>query len=230
MRTVVCLKWGNKYSPQYVNVLYNMVTRHSTIDRFICLTENPKNLNPNIEVIPLPDMPLHGWWFKLYAFSKDLKLKGDVLFLDLDLVILQNIEQLWNYEPEHFTIIRDFNRKTHHDWCKFNSSAFRFDAKTYHWIWDEFQKNYNAIVSRNHGDQDHLYSILQKQAKTWPDEWIQSYKWEIRNKDELGIINGKRNFTSIKNPKIDHRCLIAVFHGDPKPDQTNDPIILENWK
>lgn len=230
MRTVVCLKWGDKYSPQYVNTLYNMVCRHSSIDRFICLTENSSNLNRNIEIFPLPKMPLHGWWFKIYAFSKDLQLDGKVLFLDLDLVILKNIDQIWEYEADNFTIIRDFNRNAHPDWCKFNSSAFRFDAKSYHWIWDDFQKKHKEIISRNPGDQDYLYSILQKTAKTWPDSWIQSYKWEIRNKNELGMINGKRNFTSIKNPIINDKCMITVFHGDPKPDQTKDPIIIENWR
>ena len=29
MNHVVCVKWGNKYVPEYVNVLYNMVKRHT---------------------------------------------------------------------------------------------------------------------------------------------------------------------------------------------------------
>ena len=38
---VVCLKWGNKYSAEYVNKLYSMVKRNLTIDyEFVCFTEN----------------------------------------------------------------------------------------------------------------------------------------------------------------------------------------------
>ena len=51
---VVCLKWGDKYGPEYVNKLYRMVQRNLTIDHeFVCFTENPANLDLGIKVIDL---------------------------------------------------------------------------------------------------------------------------------------------------------------------------------
>ena len=39
-RIVLCMKWGTKYGPEYVNRLYGMVRRHLRGDfRFVCLTD-----------------------------------------------------------------------------------------------------------------------------------------------------------------------------------------------
>ena len=230
-RNIVCLKWGDKYHPHYVNVLYRMCKRHNLSPfNFICLTENSQGLDKDIIVKPLPQSQLHGWWYKPYVFSKDLNLQGDVLFLDLDIVICANLEKLWEYHPNDFLIIRDFTRHMNPNWVKFNSSVFRFKAQNFHWIWENFTTNQNRILSKNFGDQDYLFNILKDSAKHWPDEWIQSYKWEIRSKGDLALINGKRNFISIKTPVVSPDCCITVFHGDPKPVEVNDPWVKDNWK
>jgi hypothetical protein len=231
MRIVVCLKWGKKYSFKYVNTLYNMVKRHSLLtDKFVCITDDTKGLLPNIETRPLPALPLQGWWFKPYVFCKELNFSGEVLFLDLDLVIFKNMDQLWTIDPEKFFIIRDFTRHMYKDWNKFNSSVFRFHADTTHYVWEKFYKDHQNITRKFPGDQDFLHYVLKDTAKTWPDEWIQSYKWEMRDRSDIAVIDGKRNFTTIKNPKIDNNCFIAVFHGDPKPENATDPWVIENWK
>lgn len=230
-RTIICLKWGEKYPAHYVNVLYSMCQRRSTLPfDFVCLTENPKGLNQNIKIKPLPRVNLQGWWYKPYVFSQDLELKGDVLFLDLDVVVFENIDKLWSYNPGGFTIIRDFTRHMNPAWQKFNSSVFRFTAENYHWLWDHFVKNYRTIVPKNHGDQDYLYTMLKDRARHWPDEWIRSYKWEMRDKSDLSVINGKRNFAQDKPPRIEQNSCIAVFHGDPNPADCRDRWVTENWK
>ena len=41
MKNVVCIKWGEKYSAEYVNRLYGMVQRQLSLPhRFVCLTED----------------------------------------------------------------------------------------------------------------------------------------------------------------------------------------------
>ena len=41
MNHIVCVKWGNKYISQYVNVLKSMITRHTTVPfQFHCFTED----------------------------------------------------------------------------------------------------------------------------------------------------------------------------------------------
>ena len=53
---VVCLKWGSIYGPEYVNHLYNMVSRNLSLPfRFICLTEQSNGIVPDVEIFPLPE-------------------------------------------------------------------------------------------------------------------------------------------------------------------------------
>ncbi|RZI92081.1 MAG: glycosyltransferase, partial [Rubrivivax sp.] len=48
-RNVICMKWGTKYGPEYVNRLYAMVRRHLTGDfRFVCLTDDPAGIRPEV--------------------------------------------------------------------------------------------------------------------------------------------------------------------------------------
>jgi len=208
-----------------------MCKRHSTLPfNFICLTENNAGIDKHITTKPLPALPIQGWWFKTYVFSNELNLKGTVLFLDLDIVIHNNIDKLWDYQEGSFVIIRDFTRHMNPGWRKFNSSVFKFNPAINHWIWDNFQSNRNNIITKNFGDQDYLYTLLSNQGKFWPDEWIKSYKWEMRDKQDLALINGKRNFTSIKQPTVYPNSCISVFHGDPNPHIVKDPWVIENWK
>lgn len=228
-RWIVCLKHGTKYSADYVNKLYNMTRRHSSVPfKFACITEDSNGINPEIKIIPIPDFKLEGWWYKPWVFSEEFPLNGTILFLDLDLVIVNNIDNLWSYSPNKFCIIRDFTRSTIKSWEKFNSSVFRFEKGTHTNVWSNLIKDINQ-TRRMHGDQDWIYSQITAGYELWPDEWIQSYKWEIRDRNDVVRENGKRFFKNVVNPKVDPKTSILVFHGDPKPDQVQDPIIVQNW-
>ena len=49
---ILCVKHGIKYSADYVNTLYNMISRHCNLPfKFFCLTDNPNDINPNIHTI-----------------------------------------------------------------------------------------------------------------------------------------------------------------------------------
>lgn len=230
-KTIACLKWGSKYDSNYVNILYNMCKRHTSIPfEFVCFTDNAYGLDSKITIKSLPNVNLSGWWLKPYVFCKTNGLRGNILFLDLDIVIYENIDKLWNYNSSDFLIIRDFTRHMNPGWQRYNSSVFRFIADDYYWIWDNFINDHKQIVNKNHGDQDYLYSILKNKAKFWPDHWIQSYKWEMRDKNDVALVNGRRNFTCVKDPRIVDEGCIAVFHGDPNPHVVTDPWVINHWK
>ena len=69
-RYIVCLKHGNKYSAEYVNKLYWMCKRHTTLPfEFVCFTENPQDLVQEIRVETLPKVRgVNGWWYKPNVF------------------------------------------------------------------------------------------------------------------------------------------------------------------
>lgn len=231
---VLCLKHGDKYSADYVNKLYNMVKRHCTLDyEFVCLTENPKGIDPNVKILPLPG-DLMGWWCKPYMFSKDLPIKGTILYIDLDVVIASNIDKLFTYHPTNWCTVRDFTRAMRPKWEKYNSSVVRFKTGELHHVWEDFYKDRKTIQRRFFGDQDWLYEATKnkRRALLYPDSWILSWKWEVRRSKEFapgGVKGGKRfKFVEDVIPKGD--CCITVFHGDPNPHNCEDPWVIENWR
>lgn len=206
-----------------------MTTRHMTVPHgFACITEDPTGLHPDIRVIPTPKGKVSGWWYKPWVFSKDIPLEGTLLFMDLDIVVIGNIDNLWTHFPGKFAIIKDFNRSLVKGWEKFNSSIFRLEKGQLPHVWENLAADWKH-TTRMHGDQDWIYMQIKKDFVFWPDEWIQSYKWEIRNRNDIVRVNNKRGFKDIANPVIRPETTILVFHGDPKPNEVQDPVVVQNW-
>lgn len=232
-KTVLCVKHGNKYKSEYANRLFNMVSRNTTQKfRFVCLTDDTQGLDKKIKDIKLPK-DLSGWWCKPYMFSSELPVDGTILYLDLDLVISGSLDKLWDFSPNNWCIIRDFVRKMRPKWQKYNSSVIKFRKNELNFIWENFKKNRNTIQKKYLGDQDYLYAISETLPPTfWPDNWIMSYKWEIRHSKEINLKQprGNRCFKKIEDVKPPKECSIAVFHGDPNPELVEDPWVKQNWR
>ena len=227
---VICLKWGTKYGPEYVNKLYNMVKRNCTLDyEFICFTDDTQGIDKHIRTEPLPSINLQGWWYKVWFLSNKLPVTGTALFFDLDLVIFRNIDRYFLYkEDSPFVIIRDFNRQVRKNWDRMNSSVFRIKIGEYNNVYELFEKDAVAIQRKYPGDQDFMFANIRNHI-FWPDEWVQSYKWEMRGRSELTVVNGKRNFKKPGVPKILPDTSIAVFHGTPNMDEGIDEWPRANW-
>ena len=235
-KNVICLKHGQKYNADYVNKLYNMVSRNITVPfKMHCITEDRDGINPNVNIIPLPKIPqdqnVNGWWYKPYIYSKDLPVEGTILYMDLDVVITANIDKLFTYNPGKFCVIRDFTRVMRPNWPKFNSSIMRFEKGQLDMVYTKFEKNAQNIMKRFFGDQDYLFDEMQNNATLWPDNWIMSWKWEIRKSKQFAP-NGRRGERKLavkEDVYPPESCCIAVFHGDPNPHNCEDPFIVDNW-
>ena len=141
MRNVVCIKWGDKYSAEYVNKLYGMVQRHLSLSyRFVCLTEDSTEIDSEIETLPLIRTDLKHSYTKLQLFLNPLHdIRGQILFIDLDTVILNSIDDLFFYKPDAKFIGL-------HEWFDnfLGSSTFRYEAGQFPFIleeWDNSDKN-----------------------------------------------------------------------------------------
>jgi len=215
---VVCLYWGNKYKTDYVKVLYNMVERHLTIPhKFIIYTDHVKmhKLVPgaNVEIRKLPFHTYEGWWNKLTLFSPEANLQGTCFYLDLDVVILENIDCFIEYEKDtKFIGMNDFNKSTK----LFNSSVMRFnnDIMT-KYVWQEYQKD-KKTFDRLQGDQNVISQTIKKTPyyKSYPDEWTFSAKWFDRESPRFH--REKWTLERKSGTKI------AVFHGKPNPHELID--------
>lgn len=231
---VLCIKHGTKYSSDYVNKLYNMVKRHSNLDfEFVCLTDDKNGINSSITVKALPK-DLTGWWCKPYMFSDELGLNGTILYLDLDVVLASNIDKLFIHNSNGWSIIRDFTKVQRPNWDRYNSSVIKFRAGSLNYLWEDFKKNKDFIQRKYFGDQDWIWDKTNKDnpAAYFPDDWIMSWKWQVRKSKELNykMPRGSRSLKTIETVTPPKACCITVFHGDPNPHNCQDPWVVDNWK
>lgn len=159
---IACVKWGDKYSASYVNVLFDMVARNLIKPhRFVCLTDDPTGLHEAIEVVRLPK-GLNGWWNKVALFHRDmLPERSRIVFFDLDVVIVAGIEELTE------------TKGIAADWMQggYNSSVMVWDHGEHAKVWDWYVP---SIADRLHGDQDWITELGGWQFL--PPDWIVSYR------------------------------------------------------
>jgi len=229
--TVLCVRFGNKYGISYVEKLRNMVKRHLTMPyEFVCLTDDPTPIKDVRLIVQKNSGYARGWWHKVHMFDPNLPLTGRILYMDLDVVVCGNLDKLVTTYQHDFLGIRDFNRKYYKNWKNLNSSVMSWVSGTQTHIWNQFCDSKQTAM-RLHGDQDWIWKTSKDFIKFFPDPWILSYKWEIREKHELEINQGKRKFKTVNNEiHIPHECCIAVFHGDPNPEDVKDKFVVDNWK
>jgi hypothetical protein len=208
-----------------------MVKRHTTVPfEFHCITNDIKGLDPHIKTIKLPNDPwIKTWWSKLWMFGGHFPLQGNILYFDLDVIVFKNIDELFNYNPDKFMIIRDFNRCRIKDWKLCNSSVMRWKTGTVNYLWDDFVSKPNVVMGDNHGDQDWITKRAKQDINHWPDDWIRSYKWEMIGYKDTKARRGPKLIFD-RPPKIIEANKVAVFHGEPKPFNCGDAFVEENWK
>lgn len=214
--SVVCMKWGTAYSSDYVNRLHNMVKRHLTKPfDFVCFTDEPKGIQKGIVIQPIPpiDVPPKNQfspWKKLVLHKKDLGgLTGKALFLDLDVVIVDNIDCFFDYS-DRFSIIENWTQKGRGIG---NSSVFTFTIGQYPRIYEDFQKDPFPIVNAYDNEQIYLSKVIGDEKVYFPDDWCRSFKRHCVHKNILRLV---------QPAPIPKGAKIIVFHGSPKPDEARD--------
>jgi hypothetical protein len=207
-----------------------MVSRHLTVPyEFVCLTDDTTPID-GVRLIVQPNANYNrGWWHKVHMFDPALGIKNKILYFDLDVVIHNNIDKLIT-DNNGFYGIRDFNRKFNSSWNQLNSSALSWTGGQEIDVWTKFKEDCNSVIRRFPGDQDWIWFVSKDRIKFWNDQWIMSYKWEIRDRSELNVNKGKRNFVDVKDPIIPQDCCVTVFHGDPKPQDVKDQFVIDNWR
>lgn len=219
----VCVKWGDKYPVDYVNRLYGMISRKISSDFVLyCLTDNHNGVHPSVVCLPILDTSLKGWWHKLSLFQDDFfGLSGDLLYLDLDVVITGDLDDFFLYKPGEFLISKDLKTGA------YNSSVFRFDVGSQPRIWKSFVEDSEMIMSTFHGDQDWITEAV-TEAELWPEDWVVSFKkqCDARIRHSYGHIGALLRRLGIMKVRGDSRvpagARIVQFHGKPDPVDVMD--------
>ena len=224
-RTILCMKWGTKYGPEYVNRLYAMVRRHLRGDfDFVCLTDRSDGVRAEVRCLPIPPdlppgIPERGWT-KLTTFAADLHgLRGTALFLDLDVVIVDNITPFFE-EPGDFLIIHDWKRPWR---ITGNSSVYRFQLGAHPDVLERFRAEHEQVRARLRNEQAWLSEVIHEKGRLsyWPAAWCASYKYHC-------IPTWPLNY--FRTPRIPAGARILIFHGVINPPDALEGRSSHPWR
>ena len=212
-RYIFCMKWGTLYGAEYVNRLHSMVKRNLTLGfKMVCFTDDDKGIIDEVDCYPIPEIDVPGdlperMWKKLTTLKGDLYgLKGTALFLDLDVVIVDNIDCFFEAEGA-FNIIKDYNKQWR---ITGNSSVYRFEIGEHPYVFDYFVKNFDSIRKEHRNEQEYLTMAIHEKGKLqyWPTEWCPSYKYDCVSRIP---------FAFWKKPIIPEGAKVIIFHGEINP-------------
>lgn len=229
-----CVIHGNAYDWSYVDRLYSMISRHLSCP--IIMHVYTESNRP----VPLPyvkhcldDWNIGGakrsWWYKMQMFNAN-HYSGPLLYFDLDTVIVGNIDWILNCPTDMFWGVRDFKYLWKPHLYNINSSIMWWDTSKFDWVWQNFKtQDLSTVVRRYHGDQDFITeTIPQHQRRCFNPAQVQSWRWECLD----GGYDFKRRMH--KNPgtgtKITDKTSVLVFHGNPKPKEVQDSLIIQHWQ
>lgn len=228
-----CVIHGSLYDWTYVERLYSMLSRHLSMGlRFHVYTEHDRSVPPHMIKHCLEDWPgvkghRRGWWYKMQLFNPEHH-QGNLLYLDLDTIIVNNIDWAVCSDTKYFWTIKDFVR-LQYPTNKMNSSMMWWNVSEFAWVWHQFNaQDKNTITRRYHGDQDYLHVTVAQQIRHWEDRQFQSWRWQCWD--------GGYDFSHRKHRKpgagaqLDPDASVIVFHGSPKPHQITDPVIQQLWR
>lgn len=245
---IICMKWGTRYPAHYVNVLFRSVGRHlSRPFRFLCITDDSSDLLPEIETCGFPENPgiRQAKWpnvFMKLMITRDgfADLSGPTLFLDLDLIVLGSLDDLFDYHPGDYCII--------HNWIERrkqllrrrppigNSSVFRFDAGRSNEIHETFLREIKDADDRSKFRTEQTFlTHAMKKPRWWPESWIRSFKYHSRPVFPLNLLMA---------PRPPRNARLLVFHGTPDPEDAVNgfkhakihhrvrpaPWVAEHWR
>lgn len=224
VQTVICAKWGTRYSATYVDTLWSMIQRNTRrATRLVCFTDDPSGLRPEVEALSIPEFGIparkrKSTWRKLAFWSQDLAgVSGDVLFLDLDIVITGSIDEFFDFEPAAtFCVIENWTQMGRRIG---NTSAYRFRVGAHDYLCRRFEDDPEAVLKAYPNSQTYISRTVSEMA-FWPREWCLSFKHSL-------VPLWPLNF--LKPPALPASARIVCFTGKPDPPEARDGVWPCKW-
>jgi len=219
LQTVICMKWGTRYGAEFVNRLHTAIQRNTERDtQLVCLTDDPSGIDKAVRCADIPDINLPDNliltpWRKLVLWKDGIAgLSGDVLFLDLDLVVTGSIDAMFDYEPGRFCVIENWTQMGQNIG---NTSCFRWPIGIYSHIFDNLQTESDRILASYRIEQVYISREVEDMV-FWPKLWCASFKHTLLPKWPINFF---------KAPDLPAETKIVAFTG--KPDQ--DEALRGEW-
>ncbi|WJH38019.1 glycosyl transferase (plasmid) [Aliirhizobium terrae] len=187
VKQVICISWGTKYGPVFINKLYGMVKRNITPPfTFTCFTDSREGLHPEILCEDLPplgieNMPTNtkGIWQKSRLWGPTLgSLRGPVLFLDLDLVIVGSLDEFFTIGQADDVVLAR-NQTTPFERLG-QTSVFRFPVGKLVSIQEKFRANPQAVADEYKFEQRYVTRNAPGGIKLFPRKSVLHFKQDCR--------------------------------------------------
>lgn len=181
---ITILRTGGEYKEKHVERLRLQCADHAPGVPFRCLSDIDGSLRHNWP----------GWWSKIEAF----RVRGPVLYLDLDTTICGDLEPLLRCR-EHFVTLRDFNFPARNV-----QSSVMFWSGDMSALYDRFRADPEKHMAENStprwwGDQGFIERVAR--PAYWQDIAPGAFvSW--KKHCQRGVPRGAR---------------VVVFHGKPRP-------------
>jgi len=241
MIDIVCLKWGNKYGPEYVNRLYRGIQRNidgSRISgyRFWCFTDDARGLNPEIKVHDLPcSTRLEIWWNKLWLFSEDMPVDrgSKIFYVDLDTLITGDITDMLLAPTHELVVLRDFYHGIARSAGVMGSGLMAWRHGDYTDIWTEFWKDPETHIRdlQPLGDQKWIENRTHDRRGFWQDlfpDRVISYKVHcaqgLPHQASVICYHGRPSIPESAVEGHDCRTATRSWHVPPQP------WVLDHWR
>jgi len=214
MQTVLCLKWEDRYGPEYVNRLYSMVARNTKRPlRFVCFTDDRTGIRPEVELHDMPPFDLpeamrRHPFRRMFIFQEKLAdLTGPVLHLDLDLLVSGSIDELFDFRPDSDFCVAE-------NWTQLgqgigNMSVFRFKVGSLTHIWETFRADPMQQMRIHRNSQTFVCRNL-RHVDFFPPEWCLSFKHSILPRWPLNLF---------LTPQLPRDARTIAFTGKPDIDE-----------
>lgn len=228
-----CVIHGSAYDWIYVDRLYSMLCRNlSRTVRLHVYTEANRTVPAPYIKHCLVDWGISGpkkaWWYKMQMFDKT-QHSGPLLYFDLDVVIVNNIDWIVNLPLKSFWAVRDFKYLWRPSSHTINSSVMYWNTENFDYVWKTFQQNsVQKTMSKFHGDQDFVSSVVVDQQRRYFDQdAVKSWRWQCLDGGYDFRRKSWRNAGA--GTSYDYKTSIMVFHGHPKPHEITDTAVVKHW-
>lgn len=230
-----CLIHGAGYDWQYVEKLYSMLLKNfSRPIKLHVYTEEHRPVPEHMIKHVLTEWPgvsghKQSWWYKMQLFDPK-HFSGQLLYFDLDIVVIDKLDWICHLPQRCFWAIHDFRQLWKKSSRTINSSVMYFDTETYRYIWDKFQRvPLSKAMEQYRGDQDFITDAVNlNQLRYFDLKKIVSWRWQALDRNS-GNIRQPLNRGVTYKTILPLDASILVFHGNPKPHEINDPIITKYW-
>lgn len=230
-----CVIHSTGYDWVYVERLHNMLQRNIPQGVRMHVYTEPERPVPSHmirhDLINWPGVsgPRRSWWYKLQLFDP-MHHQGNMLYFDLDTVIVRDLEWILSLDPAYLWGIQDFKYLQNPSRMTLNSSIMWWHVPSFGDVWHNFCKQDIATVMRRYpGDQDYIQATLgHGRIRYFEQHHVQSWRWQCLDGgyDFDRRVHHRPDTGTVINP--DTR--VIVFHGNPKPHMITESIIVDLWR